>query len=116
MPPGESRRMVTRRSTKGFSASSSAQRGSTAQVRRLAGWLCFSEATAGRVWMISPMEPSRTTRMRVLAGLPALNMLLQFAGAHSVGVFQTHDLRGFERRDKSLQFPIIGGYHVVYHA
>ncbi len=54
--------------------------------------------------------------MRALAGLPALNMLLQFAGAHSVGAFKTDNVCRFDRRYKVIQIPIVCNYHVVYHA
>ena len=51
-------------STNGLPSSSGAQRGLMTQLRRLCGKLCLRLATAGRAWITSPIEPSRTTRMR----------------------------------------------------
>src|ERR1035437_746040 len=66
--------------------------------------------------MMSPMAPSRTTRMRLLAGLAAVNMLHQLGGAARFSGFQAHKLRGFEGLNEPVQVTIIGSHHVVYHA
>src|SRR5471030_1767891 len=104
------------RSMKALPSSKCSHCGSTAQVRCDLGWLCLSEATAGRLLTMSPIAPSRTTRMRLLAGLPPLNMLPQLPGAALVGGFQAHQLGRFKRLDQAVQIAIVRGHHVVYHA
>jgi len=48
-----------------------------AQVTCEPGKLCFRLATAGSVWTMSPMAPSRTTRIRGLASLTPVYMFDQ---------------------------------------
>src|SRR5579864_1824818 len=99
--------MGNRLSMNGFPSSSGAHLGSTAQVRCHPAKLCLSDATAGKVWMISPKAPSRTTRMRPLAGLLMLSMLDQPASPAQVGFFQPYHFRRVEALDKSMQFFIV---------
>jgi len=51
-----------RRSTKGLPSSSGAHLGSTTQLKVEPAKLCFRVATADRVWIMSPIDPSRTAR------------------------------------------------------
>src|ERR1035441_898644 len=70
--------------------------------------------------MMSPMAPSRTTRMRLLAGLAAVNMLHQLPGpavaADRMFPFHARVFHGFEGLNEPVQAAIVRNHHVVYHA
>src|SRR5689334_22395215 len=64
--------------------------------------------------MISPIAPSRTTRM--LAGLPVADMLHQLTGAAYVNVLQTDDPRGAQAVAQPIRSGVRRNHLVVYHA
>ena len=111
-----SRRRSTTRSTNGFSSISGAQCGSITHVTLPPGRLCLSEDTAGSVCTMSPRAPSRTTRIRPLAGLPPLSIFDQAPRTPEIVGFQSQDLGRLELSDKAVKFVMVGSYHVVYHA
>src|ERR1043166_2587265 len=64
--------------------------------------------------MMSPIEPSRTTR--ILAGLAVTDMFHQLAGAAYVSVLQMDDLRGAQAVAQRIHSRVRRNHHVVYHA
>src|ERR1017187_5197293 len=70
--------------------------------------------------MMSPMAPSRTTRMRLLVDEATVNMLDQLPGpavaADRMFPFHARVFHGFEGLDQPVQTAIVRNHHVVYHA
>src|SRR5438132_3529209 len=94
-----------RRSTNALPSSSGDHCGATAQVMCEPGRLCLRLATAGSVWRMSPIAPSRTTRIRAagLASLTTVYMFDQGLRALPVGGVFTDQFRGLDLSERLFE-------------
>src|SRR2546426_773950 len=107
-----------RRSTKTFPSRSGAHCGATAQVMCEPGKLCFRLATAGSVWMMSPIAPSRTTSIRT-AGLGSLTPVYMFdqgLRALPIGALFANHFVGLNLFQRQCEVRAVQQKYVVYHA